>query len=341
MIGLLRLGIEWRGAPSHPLAARRGARASAARRGDPAVEYGTWEVLREGRPRAPGHRDHGAPALAAAERARREGIDATVVNCRFIKPLDEACLARLFPGHGHALTVEEGTVVNGFGAYVRARIAEAGPGSHGAAMGLPGRLRGARRARRAAGRGGAHRRGDRGTRRALLGAAAGELLRDGLSLPDPRRGAAPDRRGRHPALRHAPGATLDRVVAARRAARARAVLRGRAAPLARPAALTPEVAPGWTCCSRSAATGRCCAGARLVAPHGVPVLGVNLGHLGLPHLDRPRRAGGGARTLAGGRDRVDERMVLAVDAESADGRTRTRLPRAQRRGAPPRAASPA
>jgi 1-deoxy-D-xylulose-5-phosphate synthase len=33
--------------------------------------------------------------------------------------------------------VEEGTVVNGFGAYTRAYVAERWPGVHGASLGLP------------------------------------------------------------------------------------------------------------------------------------------------------------------------------------------------------------
>jgi 1-deoxy-D-xylulose-5-phosphate synthase len=76
-------------------------------------------------------------ALAAAEQLQRDGVSATVVNCRFVKPLDEATLERLFPGHTHLLTVEEGTVVNGFGAYARAYVAERWPGVHGASLGLP------------------------------------------------------------------------------------------------------------------------------------------------------------------------------------------------------------
>jgi 1-deoxy-D-xylulose-5-phosphate synthase len=105
----------------------------------PAVPYGTWEVLRDGRSGlailATGTMV--LPAAAAADAMAREGIDTTVVNCRFIKPLDEATLGALFPGHSHVLTVEEGTVVNGFGAYVRARIAELAPGVQGASLGMP------------------------------------------------------------------------------------------------------------------------------------------------------------------------------------------------------------
>jgi 1-deoxy-D-xylulose-5-phosphate synthase len=104
----------------------------------PAVPYGTWETLRQGRTLAilaTGSMVH--PALAAADLLAAEGMQATVVNARFIKPLDEAALARLFPAHTHVLTVEEGTVANGFGAYARARIGEGWPEVRGASLGLP------------------------------------------------------------------------------------------------------------------------------------------------------------------------------------------------------------
>jgi 1-deoxy-D-xylulose-5-phosphate synthase len=62
------------------------------------------------------------PALEAAARLEADGISATVVNCRFIKPLDEATLSWVLDRHGAVLTIEEGTVVNGFGAYLAAAI---------------------------------------------------------------------------------------------------------------------------------------------------------------------------------------------------------------------------
>jgi 1-deoxy-D-xylulose-5-phosphate synthase len=77
------------------------------------------------------------PALEAADRLAGLGIGATVVNCRFIKPLDEATLAHLFPGHNRALTIEEGTVVNGFGSYVCRVIAERWPDVRVSSLGLP------------------------------------------------------------------------------------------------------------------------------------------------------------------------------------------------------------
>lgn len=89
----------------------------------PPVEMGTWEVLRRGR--------HVAllavgtmvmPALEAAQRLAGEGIDASVVNCRFIKPYDEEALAWAASSHPAVVTIEEGTIVNGFGALMAAAL---------------------------------------------------------------------------------------------------------------------------------------------------------------------------------------------------------------------------
>jgi 1-deoxy-D-xylulose-5-phosphate synthase len=89
----------------------------------PNVEYGTWEVLRSG---------HGLailavgtmvlPALNVASALAAENIDASVVNCRFLKPMDEKTLAWVLEHHEAIITIEEGTVVNGFGPALAARV---------------------------------------------------------------------------------------------------------------------------------------------------------------------------------------------------------------------------
>ncbi|MEX2177961.1 MAG: 1-deoxy-D-xylulose-5-phosphate synthase [Gemmatimonadaceae bacterium] len=89
------------------------------------VPYGTWDVPRRG-----GGHDVAILAvgtmveqsLAAADLLARDGLDITVVNCRFLKPYDEVTLAAVLAGHKRVLVVEEGTVVNGFGAYMSAVI---------------------------------------------------------------------------------------------------------------------------------------------------------------------------------------------------------------------------
>jgi 1-deoxy-D-xylulose-5-phosphate synthase len=85
----------------------------------PPVPYGTWDVLRKGGQVAVlAAGTMVLPAMAAAEQLASEGLDITVVNCRFLKPYDSLTLAAVLQDHRAVLVVEEGTVVNGFGAYM-------------------------------------------------------------------------------------------------------------------------------------------------------------------------------------------------------------------------------
>ncbi|MPZ99802.1 MAG: 1-deoxy-D-xylulose-5-phosphate synthase [Dehalococcoidia bacterium] len=138
MVALLRLGLQHRDGPFSIRWPRDQVPAAVPAPDDiPSIEYGTWEVLREGRELALfATGTMVLRAMEAADRLAEQGIDATVVNCRFLKPLDEACLERLLPRHSHVLTVEEGSVVNGFGAYLRAHIGERWPEVHGASLGI-------------------------------------------------------------------------------------------------------------------------------------------------------------------------------------------------------------
>ena len=139
LIGLLRLALDWQRGP-FCIRIPRDAIPGLPR---PVTEiaptpYGAWETLREGRDVAIlATGTMVLPAVAAADVLQREGIAATVVDCRFIKPLDEATLERLFPRHKFVLTVEEGTEVNGFGAFVRRHISDRWPNVRGACMGMP------------------------------------------------------------------------------------------------------------------------------------------------------------------------------------------------------------
>ncbi len=105
------------------------------------VPYGTWEQLREGKDvaiLAVGTMVQ--PSLQAAEQLAAEGIDATVVNCRFIKPMDSAMLQVLAAQHRTLVTVEEGTIVNGFGAYLAETIQTTHPEVRVIALGVPDKL---------------------------------------------------------------------------------------------------------------------------------------------------------------------------------------------------------
>ncbi len=105
------------------------------------VPYGTWEMLRQGREVAIlGVGTMVQPSLGAADLLRAEGLDCTVVNARFLKPLDRAMLEGLLRDHRVVVTVEEGTVVNGFGAYLAETIQAIAPDVRVIALGVPDRL---------------------------------------------------------------------------------------------------------------------------------------------------------------------------------------------------------
>ena len=105
------------------------------------VPYGTWELLRDGKDvaiLAVGTMVQ--PSLAAAEQLAAEGIEAAVVNCRFIKPMDSGMLQVLAAQHRTLVTVEEGTIVNGFGAYLSETLQTTNPEVRVIALGIPDKL---------------------------------------------------------------------------------------------------------------------------------------------------------------------------------------------------------
>jgi 1-deoxy-D-xylulose-5-phosphate synthase len=106
----------------------------------PAVPYGTWAMLRHGRDcaiLAVGVMCD--PALAAAELLAKDGLDVSVVNCRFLKPMDLATLEAVLHEHRVLVTVEDGALVNGFGAALAARVAELAPEARVGVLGVPDR----------------------------------------------------------------------------------------------------------------------------------------------------------------------------------------------------------
>jgi 1-deoxy-D-xylulose-5-phosphate synthase len=105
------------------------------------VPYGTWEQLRSGKDvaiLAVGTMVQ--PAQGAAELLAADGIDCAVVNCRFLKPLDQAMLESLLQEHRTIVTVEEGTIVNGFGACLAETLQTTHPEVRVVALGVPDRL---------------------------------------------------------------------------------------------------------------------------------------------------------------------------------------------------------
>ena len=78
-----------------------------------------------------------ATCMKAAERLRSEGLDVGVVNARFAKPLDRETLFSTIQNSAFVLTVEEGTLLGGFGsAVLEAAHAESVPCSHLKCLGV-------------------------------------------------------------------------------------------------------------------------------------------------------------------------------------------------------------
>ncbi len=141
MLGLLRAGAEHDG----PFCLRYPRATSPDVPGDmkdvAAVPYATWEVPRHGRELAilaVGTMVN--TALEAAEQLAKDGFDITVVNCRYLKPYDEVTLNAILSDHTHVLTLEEGTVVNGFGAFMSATIRRVAPHVRVSVHGVPDRI---------------------------------------------------------------------------------------------------------------------------------------------------------------------------------------------------------
>lgn len=104
----------------------------------PAVPYGSWELLRDGRDvaiLAVGTMVQ--PALEAAARLASEGQAPAVVNCRFLKPLDTTMLEDLLGRCRTLVTVEEGVVTNGFGAFLAGQLQATHPEARVVPIGIP------------------------------------------------------------------------------------------------------------------------------------------------------------------------------------------------------------
>lgn len=139
LIGLLRTALDHKGGPfctRYPRdKAPRDPRPAAE---VPAVPYGTWELLQPGREVAVlAVGTMVEPALEAAARLRAEGVEPAVVNARFLKPIDESMLRSLLLTCRTLVTVEEGVVTNGFGAYLAGLLQTTHPEVRVVPVGVP------------------------------------------------------------------------------------------------------------------------------------------------------------------------------------------------------------
>ncbi|MGD1944578.1 MAG: 1-deoxy-D-xylulose-5-phosphate synthase [Leptolyngbyaceae cyanobacterium] len=77
------------------------------------------------------------PALQTAEILSEHGIQATVVNARFAKPIDEEIILPLAKQIGRVVTMEEGCIMGGFGSGVAEALMEAQVSAQVIRLGVP------------------------------------------------------------------------------------------------------------------------------------------------------------------------------------------------------------
>ena len=96
-------------------------------RADP-IEIGRGEILREGDGKVAivGYGTGVTKGLEAADRLSLNGLDVTVVDARFAKPIDAPLMAQLATEHELLVTIEEGVLAGGFGSAVWETLNEAG-----------------------------------------------------------------------------------------------------------------------------------------------------------------------------------------------------------------------
>jgi 1-deoxy-D-xylulose-5-phosphate synthase len=105
-----------------------------------ALGIGTGEILREGeRVALVGYGSGVQMALGAAEILAEGGLEATVADARFAKPLDAGLLAQLAAEHDLLVTVEEGVLAGGFGSAVWECLNDGGLAPRILRIGLPDR----------------------------------------------------------------------------------------------------------------------------------------------------------------------------------------------------------
>jgi 1-deoxy-D-xylulose-5-phosphate synthase len=111
------------------------------------LEVGTGEILREARAGDAhsarvallGYGTGVAKALEAAEILAEHGIEVTVADARFAKPIDAGLAAQLAAEHELLVTVEEGVLAGGFGSAVWETLSDAGLAPRILRVGLPDR----------------------------------------------------------------------------------------------------------------------------------------------------------------------------------------------------------
>ena len=104
------------------------------------IDIGTGEILREGgRVAIIGYGTGVHKGLGAADLLADRGLEVTVADARFAKPIDTALMAQLAGEHELLVTVEEGVLMGGFGSGVWEALSEGGLTPRILRVGLPDR----------------------------------------------------------------------------------------------------------------------------------------------------------------------------------------------------------
>ena len=106
-----------------------------------AIEIGKGRKLKAGKDLAILSFGHpGNFATTAIRELKTLGIDAAHYDMRFVKPLDEALLHEVFQQHSKVITIEDGTIIGGFGSAILEFMAANGYTATVKMLGIPDRI---------------------------------------------------------------------------------------------------------------------------------------------------------------------------------------------------------
>ena len=136
MADMLRFAVDFR----HPIAVRypRGAAYEGMRQFRAPIEYGKSEVLYEEEDIAVIFVGHMAELADSVRRSLKEtGYSCSLINARFVKPLDTELLEELAKTHSLFVTIEENVFTGGFGEQVMDYVSRAALDVHVRNIGIP------------------------------------------------------------------------------------------------------------------------------------------------------------------------------------------------------------
>lgn len=136
MADMLRFAVDFQ----YPIALRypRGAAYEGMRQFRASIEYGKSEMIRRESDIAVIFVGHMAQlALSVYDGLKERGYSCTLVNARFVKPLDTEMLTDLAKDHRLFVTIEENVIIGGFGEQVIDYVSRSGLDVHVRNIGIP------------------------------------------------------------------------------------------------------------------------------------------------------------------------------------------------------------